>query len=138
MRFAGRVFKVGRQWAVEVPLLDVVSQGRTKKGAIEMIGDAIEALANRPGFQVDVFPGSGEYFEVGSTDQSTLTALLLRRARQQSGLSLAQVARRLGSTSVNAYARYEQGRSTPSVQKLTELFSAVSPDRDLVLVPSEA
>ncbi len=138
MRFAGRVFKVGRQWAVEVPLLNVVSQGRTKKEAIEMIGDAIEALANRPSFQVDVFPGSGEYFEVGSTDQSTLTALLLRRARQQSGLSLAQVARRLGSTSVNAYARYEQGRSTPSVQKLTELFSAVSPDRDLVLVPSEA
>jgi hypothetical protein len=138
MRFAGRVFKVGRQWAVEVPILDVVSQGRTKKDAIEMIGDAIETLANKPGFRVDVFPGSGEYFEVGSTDQSTLTALLLRRARQQSGLSLAQVARRLGSTSVNAYARYEQGRSTPSVQKLTELFGAVSPDRDLVLVPSEA
>lgn len=138
MRFAGRVFKVGRQWAVEVPILDVVSQGRTKKDAIEMIGDAIEALANKPGFRVDVFPGSGEYFEVGSTDQSTLTALLLRRARQQSGLSLAQVARRLGSTSVNTYARYEQGRSTPSVQKLTELFGAVSPDRDLVLVPSEA
>jgi transcriptional regulator with XRE-family HTH domain len=56
----------------------------------------------------------------------------------QSGLSLAQAARRLGSTSVNAYARYEQGRSTPSIQKLTELFGAVSPDRDLVLVASEA
>jgi hypothetical protein len=138
MRFAGRVFKVGRQWAVEVPLLDVVSQGRTKKDAIEMIGDAIEALANKPGFHVDLFPGSGDYFEVGSADQSTLTALLLRRARQQSGLSLAQVAKRLGSTSVNAYARYEQGRSTPSVQKLTELFGAVSPNRDLVLVGSEA
>ena len=138
MRFAGRVFKVGRQWAVEVPLLDVVSQGRTKKDAIEMIGDAIEALANKPGFHVDLFPGSGDYFEVGSADQSTLTALLLRRARQQSGLSLAQVAKRLGSTSVNAYARYEQGRSTPSVQKLTELFGAVSQDRDLVLVASEA
>lgn len=138
MRFAGRVFKVGRQWAVEVPLLDVVSQGRTKKDALEMIADAIEALVNRPDFHVEVFQGSGEYFEVGSADQSTLTALLLRRARHRSGLSLAQVARRLGSSSVNAYARYEQGRSTPSVEKLTELFGAVSPDRDLVLVESEA
>lgn len=138
MRFAGRVFKVGKQWAVEVPLLDVVSQGRTKKDALDMIGDAIEALANRPGFRVDVYPGSGEYFEVGSTDQARLTALLLRRARQRSGLSLSDVAKRLGSSSVNAYARYEQGRSTPSVQKLTELFGAVSPDRDLVLVESEA
>lgn len=138
MRFVGRVFKVGRQWAIEVPLLDVVSQGRTKKDALEMIADAIESLANRPGFQVDVFAGSGEYFEVGSTDPSALTALLLRRARQRSGLSLAQVAERLGSSSMNAYARYEQGRSTPSVQKLSELFGAVSPGRDLVLAESEA
>ncbi|HSW29054.1 MAG TPA: helix-turn-helix domain-containing protein [Longimicrobiales bacterium] len=138
MRFAGRVFRVGRQWAVEVPLLDVVSQGRTKKDALEMIADAIEALANRPGFRVEVFAGPGGYLEVGSADASTLTALLLRRARQRSGSSLAQVARRLGSFSVNAYARYEQGRSTPSVQKLAELLGAVSPDRDLVLAESKA
>ncbi|MBD3334608.1 MAG: helix-turn-helix domain-containing protein [Candidatus Eisenbacteria bacterium] len=137
MRFAGRVFKVGRHWAVELPLLDVVSQGRTKRDALAMIADAVEALANRPQFRVEVFPGSGDYFEVGATDQATLTALLLRRARQRSGLSLAQVAKRLGSSSVNAYARYEQGRSTPSVQKLTELFAAVSADRDLVLNESE-
>lgn len=138
MRLAGRVFRIGRQWAVEVPLLDVVRQGRSKKDALAMIADAIETLANRQGFRVDVFPGAGEHFEVGSTDQAALTALLLRRARQRSGLSLSQVARRLGSSSVNAYARYEQGRAVPSVEKLSELFGAVSADRDLVLVESEA
>ena len=138
MRFAGRVFKVGKHWAVEVPLLDVVSQGRTKKDALEMIADAVEALANRPGFKLDVFPGAGEYFEVGSGDQATLTALFLRRARQRAGLSLAQVAQRLGATSINAYARYEQGRSAPTIQKLSQLFGAVAPHRDLVLVESEA
>ena len=138
MRFAGRVFRVGKHWAVEVPLLDVVSQGHTKKDALEMIADAIESLTSKTGFRVDIFPGSDDYFEVGSSDQPTLTALLLRRARQRSGLSLAEVAERLGSTSANAYARYEQGRSTPSVQKLSQLFGAVSPDRDLVLVESEA
>ena len=137
MRFAGRVFKVGKYWAVEVPLLDLVSQGRTKKDALGMIADAVEALANRKGFRLDVFPGSGEYFEVGSSDQAALTALLLRRARQRSGLSLAEVAKRLGATSTNAYARYEQGRSMPTVQKLSQLFGAVSPDRDFVLVESE-
>lgn len=137
MRLGGRVFKAGRHWAVEVALLDVFSQGRTRKDALAMIADAIETLANRPGFRVEVFPGSGERFEVGSSDQATLTALLLRRMRQRSGLTLAQVAQRLGSSSVNAYARYEQGRSMPTVQKLTELFGAVSPDRDLVLVESE-
>ncbi|WP_161953937.1 helix-turn-helix domain-containing protein [Candidatus Methylomirabilis limnetica] len=60
-----------------------------------------------------MFPGTGEHFEVTSEDQPTLTAFLLRRARQRAGLSLAQVAERLGATSINAYARYQQGRSSP-------------------------
>ena len=137
MRFEGRVFRVGRHWAVEVPILDVVSQGRTKKEALDMIADAVESLVNRPGFTLEVFPGTGEHFEVSSEDQPTLTAFLLRRARQRAGLSLAQVAERLGATSINAYARYEQGRSVPTIQKLSELFAAVMPHRDLVLVESE-
>lgn len=137
MRLAGRVFRVGKHWAVEIPLLDIVSQGRTRKDALEMIADAVEALANRRAFRLEVFPGKGEYFEVGSKDQATLTALLLKRARQRAGLSLAEVAHRLGATSVNTYARYEQGRSVPTVQKLSQLFGAVTPDRDLVFMESE-
>jgi hypothetical protein len=30
MRFEGRVFKLGHHWAVEVAILGVVSQGRTR------------------------------------------------------------------------------------------------------------
>jgi hypothetical protein len=137
MRFAGRVFKVGRYWAVEVPILEVVSQGRTKRDALGMIADAVETLANKPGFKLDVFPGPGEHFEVGSEDQATLVAVLLKRARQRAGLTLAQVAQRLGSTSINAYARYEQGRAIPTVKKLSQLFAAVTAHRDLVVVESE-
>lgn len=51
--------------------------------------------------------------------------------------SLADVSRRLGARSLNAYARYEQGRSVPTVQKLSELLSAVSPHKDFVLVESQ-
>lgn len=77
---------------MEVPILEVTSQGRSRSGALAMIADAIESLANRPGFKVAVHPGSGEYFEVGADDLATLTALLLRRARHRSGLSLSEVA----------------------------------------------
>ena len=136
MRFEGRVFKVGRQWAVEVPILGVVSQGRTRSDALEMIADAVESLVNQNGFGVSVFAGSGDHFEIGASDQAALTALLLRRTRLKAGLTLADVAARLGARSLNAYARYEQGRTTPSVQKLSELLSAVVPDRDFVLVES--
>ncbi len=53
-------------------------------------------------------------------------------------VSLSEVADRLGATSINAYARYEQGRSIPTVQKLSQLFAAVSTHRDFVVVESEA
>ena len=138
MRFEGRVFKAGRSWAVEVPILGVVSQGRTRRAALEMIADAVESLVNQKGFTVAVFAGRGSHFEIGASDQPALTALLLRRARLRAGLTLAQVCARLGARSLNAYARYEHGRATPSVQKLSELLSAVVPDRDFVLVESRA
>jgi len=136
MRLAGRVFKVGRYWAVEVPILAVVTQGRTRKEAYEMIADAVEALANREGFRVDVHAGQDGYFEIGSDQPGVLTALLLRRERLRSGLSLAEVAAKLGAVSVNTYARYEQGRAVPSIQKLSQLLSAVAPHGDFVLVES--
>jgi hypothetical protein len=136
MRFEGRVFKQGRFWAIEVPILALVTQGRSKRDAFVMIVDAIECLVNREGFRAEVHPGPDEYFEVGAADQAALTALLLRRQRVQSGLSLAEVACRLGAKSPNAYARYEQGRAVPSVERLARLLAAVSPAPDFVLSPS--
>lgn len=138
MRFIGRVFKVGSQWAIEVPILGVVTQGRTKKEAYEMIADAIETLVFKKGFKVEVYPGKGEYFEVSSKDQAALIAFLLRRQRLKQGFSLAEVAKRLGAKSHNAYARYEQGKSVPTIDQLNKLLSAVSPEKDFVIAESRA
>jgi len=136
LRFIGRAFRSGRFWAAEVPILDVATQGRSQADARRMIADAIEALVNKPGFQAKVYAGGGGNFEVGADDDAVLAALLLRRARARAGLSLAEVASRLGAKSVNAYARYEQGRSVPSVAKLSRLYAAVGLASDLVLIES--
>ena len=133
MRFAGQVVKAGKWWAIEVPDLGAFSQGKTKKEAYAMIRDAIEAMIDKPGFTVDVHHGSGSYFEVGSTEDAALVAFFLRQQRGLSGRTLEQVARNLGQTSVNAYARYEQGASVPTIDKLTELLRALEPDADFVL-----
>ncbi|NJN36281.1 MAG: helix-turn-helix transcriptional regulator [Nitrospiraceae bacterium] len=61
-----------------------------------------------------------------------MTALFLRRQREKRGLTLAQAAERLQQTSRNAYARYEQGRAVPTVDKLEELLRAVAPEDKLV------
>ena len=98
-----------------------------------MPGDLLASLANRNGFSVTVHLGQGDDFEVSSPDTRGLVSLLLRRRRERSGLSLAETAERLGAKSRNAYARYERGASTPTLDNLSELLRAVSPDCDFVL-----
>ena len=136
MRFQGRVFKDGKFWLAEIPILDAMTQGFTRKEALAMVEDLVETLSNRPGFSVEVHPGPRNEFEVSSTDTRTLISLLLRRQRERSGLSLSEVAQRLGAKSRNTYARYERGTSAPTLEKLNDLLQAVSPDRDLVLQQS--
>jgi hypothetical protein len=138
MRFSGRAWKDGATWLVEVPALDVMTQGRTKRDALAMIADAVEGFVDRPGFRAEVHVGDGGAIEVGSANAAALTALLLRRRRQASGLTLAEVAARLGASSHNAYARYEQGRAVPTVEKLVELLSVVDDEHDVVIGRSVA
>ena len=136
MRFSGRIYKDGNFWLAEIPILDLMTQGRTKKEAYRMVADMLETMVNKEGFRVEIYKGKRDGFEVGSLQPKHMISLLLQRKREISGLSLAQVATRLGTTSRNAYARYEQGRSVPSVEKLNELLHAVSPRTDIVISES--
>ena len=133
VRFNGKVYKDGTFWLAEISILNATTQGYTRKEAYEMVKDLIETLANRPKFSVTVHPGKTGNFEISSHDTRTMISLLLRRQREKSGLSLSEVADRLGVKSRNAYARYEQGTSAPTLEKLDQLLKAVSPDHDLVL-----
>jgi hypothetical protein len=135
MRLEGRIWKDGKHWLVEVPMLDVMTQGRARKEALAMVIDAIESLAHQKGFRAKLYRVEGEAIEVGSPDTAVLTALLLRRQREAHGLSLAEVSKRLGQSSRNAYARYERGASVPTIDKLQELLSVVT-GQDFVLKPA--
>ncbi|MBU1473725.1 MAG: type II toxin-antitoxin system HicB family antitoxin [Acidobacteria bacterium] len=137
MRLPGRTFKNGGYWIIEVPMLAVTTQGKTKKDAFDMIADAIESLVNVEGFKIQVFPGSGDYFEIGSSGFTILASFLLRRRRMIQGLTLKEVAIRLGARSLNTYARYEQGRAVPTIETFNRLLSALSCDEDFVLSESQ-
>ena len=67
-----------------------------------------------------------------------MTALMLRRQRVKNGLTLSDVANRLGAKSLNSYARYEQGRAVPSIERLDQLLAAVSGGDELVVAQSRA
>lgn len=131
MRFPGRLQRDGQYWLAEVPVFDAMTQGRTRAEALDMIADWFAAMVGRPRFAVRVVNVRGTDFEIAAADTRPMISLLLRRQRQKSGLSLAAVAERLGAKSRNAYARYEQGATAPTVEKLTELLLAIAPDREI-------
>lgn len=136
MRFPGKLYKDGKFWLVEVPVFAAMTQGRTRKEALVMIADWFTTMIDRPGFSVTVHMGKQDTFELRASDTKAMVGLLLQRQRQLHGLSLAAAAERLGAKSRNAYARYEQGSSMPTVDKLDKLLQAVSGGRDFVLSPS--
>jgi hypothetical protein len=133
MRFQGRLQRDGRHWLAEVPVFDAMTQGRTRTEALDMIADWFVTMVGGPRFDVRVVNASGANFEIAAADTRPMISLLLRRQRQKSGLSLAAVAERLGAKSRNAYARYEQGTTAPTVEKLAELLQAIAPDREILV-----
>ena len=136
MRFQGRLIKDGKFWLAEVPIFAAMTQGRTRKQALAMIADWFTTMIHRSGISVSVHEGKKGEFELSASDTKAMVCLLLQRQRQLHGLSLATAAERLGAKSRNAYARYEQGISVPTVEKLDKLLRAVSGGRDFVLLPS--
>ena len=79
MRFEGRIKRDGRFWLAEVPALDAVTQGRTKREVFAMAKDLIETMADAEGFEVTVYLNGKEDFEIGANSLEVLLALLLRR-----------------------------------------------------------
>jgi len=74
VRFTGRMYRDGKFWLIEIPILNVMTQGYTRKEAFEMIADLVETLADKHGFSVTVHPGENGAFEVSSSDTRTMVS----------------------------------------------------------------
>lgn len=131
MRFEGKLVapagKKNRYWAVEIPLLFIHTQGKDQKEALLMAKDAIESLVDKKGFKVKVHLSTDDTFTIDSSDRTLFLAFLLKRQREFHSLTVRQVAERMHSKSPNAYAQYEQGKVTPSMDKLVQLLQAINP-----------
>lgn len=136
MMISGRIWKDGSMWLAESELVDVCTQGRSKKDAIAMLGDAFETLIDDPEVKISVAEADDEGgVTIESNKPAALAAFVLQRLRLRSGRSLSQVAETMGRASKNAYARYEQGEAIPTIDKFEELLRAVSNDVTLIIGP---
>ena len=136
MLISGRIWKDGSKWIAESEVVDVCTQGRSRKDAIAMLADAFETLIDDPKVKIAVEATDDHGgVTIESNKPATLAAFALQRLRLRSGRSLSQVAGSMGRTSKNAYARYEQGSAIPTIEKFDELLHAVSNDASLILGP---
>jgi hypothetical protein len=133
MKIEGKLIRTGKRWAVEIPLLKVFTQGKSRKDAYFMAKDAIEAIIDEESFTVSVTEGPADTFMVGSSNDTLLMALALKQQRSSMHMSVRDVAKNLGSNSPAAYSRYEQGKVRPSLDKFSQLLKAINPGLEPVL-----
>lgn len=82
MKFQGKAFKNGKFWLADIPLLELMTQGRTKKELLLMVEDLFITLADKKGFEVHVKCSRDGVLEIGSNDNKVMAGLLLERQRQ--------------------------------------------------------
>lgn len=126
MKIEGSLYKDSSFWLAEMPILDILTQGKTKKEALEMAQGAILDLVDSSQLEISLVSNQGDKFVLGSNSTDLLASLILRRQREKNGLSIADVADRLGFSSRNSYARYETSKTKISFSKFNTLYSAVS------------
>lgn len=123
--FKGRYWKEGRFWVIEVPALDIVTQGKTKDNALQMIADAVESLVNVKGFKAEVKQLDRGEFLISSSSVTPLMALFFKRQRIKKGLTIEDMRNRMHTKSRNEYYQYEQGKSAPGIEKILKILKAL-------------
>lgn len=134
MEMEGKVWKDGKLWLVEVPTLDAMTQGKTRKEALSMIKDLVIEMSQsyfknelEKDFAVIIIDYTKEMIGVTANNNKILLALSLRRQREKSGSTIREASERLGSKSPNAYAQYERGITNISLDKYEQLLLAANP-----------
>lgn len=122
-----------KTWAVEIPDLHLFTQGDSQKDALEMAKDAVETAVGVEGFSVSVTLVTEDSFAIHATEPSQLFAFMLKQQRAAMGLSVREVAKRMGSDSPTAYSRYEKGKTVPSLDKIEEIAHAINPRAETVI-----
>ncbi len=134
MELEGKVWKSKSHWLIEVPSLNIMTQGYSKKEALDMIEDAIIEFIHYyfeseigENFKIIVNVYKRGVIGITTTNNKLLLALSLRRQREKSGSTVREASERLGSSSPNAYAQYEKGKTRISLDQYDKLLRAANP-----------
>jgi predicted RNase H-like HicB family nuclease len=140
MEFVGKIWKDGKFWLVEVPVIDLCTQGHTRKEAIIMIEDAIFELIKSyfrlneiEDFKLEIVDHGKNDIGIKASNNNVMLSFSLIRQREMSNSTVREVAERLGSKSPNSYAQYERGKMRVTLDQYERLLEAVNPKSPPIL-----
>lgn len=95
MEVEGKIWKSKNHWLIEIPSLNIMTQGKTREEALKMVADAVmeyflyyfESSVDKDD-EVTVNDYKKGIIGVTSTNNKLLLALSLRRQREKSGLTV--------------------------------------------------
>ena len=135
MKIEGKLEKKPNEriWGVSIPEIGIFTQGKSKSDAYKMAKEAIELVIELNDFEVSIEPSSNNNFFIIPNNIGPILAMILRQKRIDSGLSIRDVANRMGQSSPNSYGRYESGKSIPTIEKFDELLKAIDSNLSSIL-----
>ncbi len=144
MDIEGKIRKFSKggppDWVISIPLLDINTQGRTRKEAIKMLKGAIKDYFDHffgkqrsKGIKISINDSGKSIIGISCSDLSLLMSLILIKQREKCGITIRQIVARIGSASPNAYKQYEYGKKKMSTEKFDELIHAVNPEIRLIV-----
>ena len=140
MLLTGKIIKHGSAWLAECDVVGAYTEGRSRKDAMAMLADCIATKIDPTKIKISVTAVGEEspgvhVVQIDADNLPLLAAEVLGYQREAHKLTLAEVAKRIGASSLNAYAAYEHGTREPSLSKFRELLGAIAPELALTVGP---
>lgn len=127
----GKIWKEKKLYLIEVPALDLMSQGKSKDDAFYMINDALSMHLEELGVQGFDHEAScwidkeRSIFSVSIPWSKKVVGFMIQRLRERTNLSQRDLAKKMGYSSHNSIAAYESGRIQPTLEKFSEIMSGL-------------
>ncbi|HEY8279369.1 MAG TPA: helix-turn-helix transcriptional regulator [Bdellovibrionota bacterium] len=128
MRIEGKVWKDGKFWVAALPVLEFSTQALKASEVEMMMVDAVRTAMDDSRLQVKFLKASQDVWVLEFEEAKDFVVFFLKQLRLQQGLSIEEVARRLGFRSRASYFQYEVGRREPSIGQFESIVKAMSQD----------